>query len=341
MKKRPFQVRVIQGSLKKIASGVALSVAFVASVASNPPPPCGDGSTSGGVGLNDCDDGNLKNGDGCSEVCQVEPGFECSNPEQLEGPSECAPVFCGNGLGFIGGSSGFNINEECDDGDLNSDTPNACRTDCKRPACGDDILDDLFGETCDNGANNSDTASDGCRTDCTLPSCGDHIVDTGEECDDGNNNPNDGCSLGCVAAFCGDGINNNNSTEACDDGNTNNGDGCSVNCILEFCGDGVTNNNSDLNNPTEQCDDGANNSDTIPNACRIGCVSPGCGDNVLDNDEACDNGVLNSQFPNACRLDCAIPSCGDGLIDNLFAEQCDDGNLDDTDGCKSDCTLSN
>lgn len=34
-----------------------------------------------GDGLNfrqyDCDDGNLVNGDGCSSVCKVEPGFYC------------------------------------------------------------------------------------------------------------------------------------------------------------------------------------------------------------------------------------------------------------------------
>jgi cysteine-rich repeat protein len=342
MKKKSFYVMMTQGHFKKIASGIALSVAIIASVASSPsPPPCGDGSTSdGGAGLNNCDDGNLNNGDGCSKTCQVERGFECSDPGQITGPSECAPAFCGNGLRFTGVDFGFNVNEECDDGELNSDTtPNGCRTDCSLPACGDGILDDLFGEFCDEGANNSDTAPDGCRTGCILPSCGDTVVDAGEECDDGNNNPDDGCSPGCVADFCGDGINNNNNTEACDDGNTNDGDGCSSLCVIEFCGDSTTNNNPDPNNPNEQCDEGANNSDTTPNTCRVGCILPSCGDSVLDNGEVCDSGVLNSQFPNACRLDCATPSCGDGIVDDLFAEQCDDGNLDDTDGCKSDCTL--
>ena len=308
MKKKSFQVRVIQGPLQKIASGVALSVAIIASVACNPPPPpppCGDGETLGDRNFNECDDGNLLGGDGCDELCAIEPGFECSDP-QLGGASTCAPIECGNGLRFIEGFA-VNVNEECDDGELNSDTtPNACRTDCTRPSCSDGVADDLFGESCDDGANNSDTAPDGCRTDCALSSCGDNVIDTDEECDDGNNTPDDGCSPVCVADFCGDGINNNSNTEVCDDGNTSDGDGCDSSCVIELCGDGVTNNNPDPNNPTEQCDDGANNSDATPNAYRVGC---------------------------------AVPSCGDGIIDNLFGEQCDDGNTDDTDGCKSNCTL--
>ena len=61
-----------------------------------------------------------------------------------------AKPVCGNGV--------VEINEECDDGALNSDTvPDACRsTNCKRAFCGDGVVDlfedcegnNLSGETC-------------------------------------------------------------------------------------------------------------------------------------------------------------------------------------------------
>jgi hypothetical protein len=38
-------------------------------------------------------------------------------------------------------------------------------------------------EECDDGAANSDTQPDACRTSCRLPFCGDLVVDTGEDCD--------------------------------------------------------------------------------------------------------------------------------------------------------------
>ncbi|MCP3102463.1 myxococcus cysteine-rich repeat containing protein [Myxococcus sp. K15C18031901] len=45
---------------------------------------CGDGQVRGDEV---CDDGNLASGDGCSSVCQVEPGYECSGQ-----PSVCTPA---------------------------------------------------------------------------------------------------------------------------------------------------------------------------------------------------------------------------------------------------------
>ncbi len=48
--------------------------------------------------------------------------------------------------------------------------------------CGDGIKSRT--EACDNGPMNADRP-DACRTDCSLPTCGDNIVDSDEECDDG------------------------------------------------------------------------------------------------------------------------------------------------------------
>ena len=41
---------------------------------------CGDGI----LFTLECDDGNLINGDGCSDVCEVEEGYECMNGSQTE-----------------------------------------------------------------------------------------------------------------------------------------------------------------------------------------------------------------------------------------------------------------
>ena len=90
------------------------------------------------------------------------------------------------------------------------------------------------GEECDDG-NNDD--SDGCSSECATLACGDGVVHGSEECDDGNSASGDGCSAACTAEFCGDGIVNNG--EDCDDGNTDDEDGCWTTCIAPRCGDGV------------------------------------------------------------------------------------------------------
>lgn len=45
---------------------------------------CGDGLN---MGINECDDGNLINGDGCSSECRIEAGFECE--KQANGTDKC------------------------------------------------------------------------------------------------------------------------------------------------------------------------------------------------------------------------------------------------------------
>ncbi|USN54796.1 MAG: DUF4215 domain-containing protein [Candidatus Peribacteria bacterium] len=71
--------------------------------------------------------------------------------------------------------------------------------------CGDGIEQTQFGDECDDGASNSDVTPDACRTTCELPSCGDNVTDTGEECDDGNTSNGDGCSSICeVESLTGD-----------------------------------------------------------------------------------------------------------------------------------------
>ena len=53
--------------------------------------------------------------------------------------------------------------------------------------------------------------------------CGNNILESGEQCDDGNNNNFDECRNDCTLPFCGDAISDQNRGEECDDGNGLNG----------------------------------------------------------------------------------------------------------------------
>ncbi|MEO8681341.1 MAG: DUF4215 domain-containing protein [Vicinamibacterales bacterium] len=76
-----------------------------------PPTICGDGIR---AGIEQCDQGNLTNGDGCSAVCTVELGWSCVGT-----PSVCASV-CGDGI-RVG-------SEACDD--LNAMPGDGCSAVC-------------------------------------------------------------------------------------------------------------------------------------------------------------------------------------------------------------------
>jgi cysteine-rich repeat protein len=52
--------------------------------------------------------------------------------------------------------------------------------------CGDGVVQAEHGEQCDQGTGNSDVLPDACRTNCTPPVCGDEVTDSAEGCDDGN-----------------------------------------------------------------------------------------------------------------------------------------------------------
>ena len=301
---------------------------------------CGDGNVR--TGVEECDDNGNANDDGCSELCQIEPGYVCAGE-----PSVCNPT-CGNGV--------LDPGEECDDHDLeSSDGCNdncriepgfACTTDepsvCAR-TCGDGKVDQAS-EDCDDGDLD---IGDGCSASCRLepgfacigePSvcaftCGNGAIDDGEDCDDDNANPDDGCSANCKVedyyechdepsvcdGICGDG--KIRGTETCDDKGIEPGDGCSDLCQEE---DGYA------------CQDEPSVCDTV------------CGDGKIRGDEACDDENPNDN--DGCSAACAIedyytcedePSicdgiCGDGKIRGT--EQCDDEDLEPGDGCDGSCT---
>jgi cysteine-rich repeat protein len=129
------------------------------------------------------------------------------------------------------------------------------------PICGDGIVGNTPGETCDPPGSAVGSPGETCRNDCTY--CGDNVVNSGEACDDGNEINNDSCRNDCTLPDCGDGI--VDAGEECDDGNTNNNDGCRNDCTLPFCGDGIL-------DPGEQCDDGNN---TDGDGCSATCEEEG------------------------------------------------------------------
>jgi len=172
---------------------------------------CGGGSGSGecGDGARDpdeqCDDGNVTDGDGCSAACMIE-----------------IPAGCGDGV--VAGT------EQCDTAGESA----TCDVDCTLAECGDAIHNVAAGEACDDG--NVDNG-DGCSSDChvEIPGfCGDGNVGVDEQCDDGGETAT--CDLDCTPAACGDGTVNPTAGEQCDDANTAPGDGCSATCQAEACG---------------------------------------------------------------------------------------------------------
>jgi cysteine-rich repeat protein len=200
---------------------------------------CGDGSTDSGE---ECDDGNNNNADGCRNNCTepecgdgiLDPGESCDGT-LFEAGSACETcrgdcTCCGDGSTDSG--------EECDDGNNNNNDD--CRNNCTEPECGDGIVD--AGEECDAGAGNSNAPCAACRPDCTLPECGDDIADdTGcsdETCDgpDLGDTACETCRANCTC--CGDGV--VDTGEECDDGNNVDTDECLNDCTEPVGGEGCT-----------------------------------------------------------------------------------------------------
>lgn len=222
---------------------------------------CGDGVLNVTAG-EECEDGNVFSGDGCSESCLREGALFDASGNRVS--------LCGNRLVE---RSGDGAGEDCDDGNINNN--DGCSSNCLAEGsnaigatCGNndigDYLDTLAGEECDDGNARS---GDGCSSQCvhegspTLASVGNAVCGNGvrevpaENCDDGNTDNFDGCSENCLlegsagrgTSICGNGSIDHG--EECDDTNAVGGDGCSSRCLLEgssptamipsFCGDGI------------------------------------------------------------------------------------------------------
>lgn len=94
---------------------------------------CGDGLRN--VPQEECDDGNLVNGDGCNNQCLTE---RCGDGRLMEP-------------------------EQCDDG--NAVTGDGCSAACFIEYCGDGRIQELRGENCDDG---NVIGGDGCSAQCVL-----------------------------------------------------------------------------------------------------------------------------------------------------------------------------
>jgi cysteine-rich repeat protein len=163
--------------------------------------------------------------------------------------------------------------------------------------CGDGVVDPSC-EECDDGAANSDVVPDACRTTCLLPRCGDGVADTGEACDDGgDDDPCDGCTPGCVVPpglTCGDGIRTLECGELCDHGAANGPgpDACRADCALPACGDGTRDTG-------EECDDGnVRSCDGCSFDCRDETAMPDAdGNGVADACDVCRDFGLRAYLP--------------------------------------------
>ena len=128
---------------------------------------CGDGSP---TGVEECDDGNATNGDGCDNDCtfSCEGDEECSDGLVCNGEERCiaSENVCASGTVAPEGTA-------CDR-DGSAATRDWCiESDCRLSFCGDGIVDEPEGEQCDDG---NETNGDGCENDCVMTPAG---VDAG------------------------------------------------------------------------------------------------------------------------------------------------------------------
>ena len=77
---------------------------------------CGDGIVT--APIEQCDDGNISSNDGCSNTCQFEIGFTCSNSASNNPMTSCSEV-CGDGVRYLAA---------CDDG--NTVSGDGCSSSC-------------------------------------------------------------------------------------------------------------------------------------------------------------------------------------------------------------------
>jgi fibro-slime domain-containing protein len=234
---------------------------------------CGDGVIDPGES---CDDHNRNPGDGCSALCQVVGGWQCSGV-----PSVCVlTAVCGDGL--------LSVREACDDG--NTAGGDGCSADCQTIETG--YVCRVPGRPC-------------------VPDCGDGVKLLGEDCDDGNTTSGDGCSSlcqiepgatctgatggksTCTRAICGNGA--KEGTEACDCGtsSTSYPAGCNGPNGL-FFGDST----------------GCSTTCTKEPSCRTGATTracdASCGNGRIEVGEACDDG--NNNPGDGCSPTCTVES---------------------------------
>jgi cysteine-rich repeat protein len=181
----------------------------------------------------DCDDGDSCTRDrmmgsaaACSAVCEntaiTRPSAGdgcCPSGANANTDNDCE-ARCGNGVREGDETcDGATCPNTCpDDGDAcMTNTLRGSRSSCDAECVSEQIREPVDGDGCcpaDRPSSDSDCA----------PPCGNGALDSGEECDDSNNDDNDGCTSECKVNVCGDKIwrSKGSNPEECDIGDRSN-----------------------------------------------------------------------------------------------------------------------
>ncbi len=136
-------------------------------------------------------------------------------------------------------------------------------------------------------------------------SCGDGVRNSGEQCDDGNNNNADACPNDCQYAACGDNV--KEGLEECEPPNVG---ACLSNCLFRTGGGGGGGNGS-----SAASSESSYFTHPVP--------PDGCGNGVVDKaGEECDSGEHQNGY-GTCSYDCKLLYCGDGVISPQTGEDCE------------------
>ncbi len=299
---------------------------------------CGNGIVDIGE---ECDDGNLASGDGCTPNCTFGRGL-CCILQDLGTNDNCIPDV---------------LPSSCQSPNVQFFNQTTCTTPDNRCCKADGVFGSFstheplccsaFGGI--NGLTPSGNASGSCCIDNVTSTntdsvccdaqggsfaacCGNGVLNAGEECDDGNaNNVAGPCSLSCTNLVCGNNI--VESPEECDDGNLMNGDGCSSTCQDE---NGCCLASSSVEETITSCT-GFSGGCIPGGGVRADCAPLDSGPTF----SCCIGGQNLFTRPPCCPLLggtlglCPVFVCGDGNLDP--GEECDDGNLVNGDGCSSTC----
>jgi cysteine-rich repeat protein len=294
-----------------------------------------DGTVDGpGCNCTDSDNDGFFAQDGCGTAVDCNDASNIINPNA----SEICDGVDNNCDGV--NDEGFDLNT-----DLNNcgACSNVCSGSCEGGACfavcGNGIVED--GESCDEGAANSDTTPDSCRTNCTLPFCGDGVLDTSEQCDDGNNIDGDGCQANCtLLTACSDGTPvggtrpcGSSDIGACALGTQT----CSSNGTFGACVGEVGPAPETCNGIDDNCDgqtDENTEAECSPYACggASGCFTT-CGTAGAGSDFFCAPGFRCENTTQDVLFCVPDAVCGNGVVE--FGEQCDGGTC-----CNPNCTFA-
>ncbi len=318
-----------------------------------PAPRCGDGVVQTGE---ECDDGNLTSGDGCSRACTNEApsascnaGYSCVVNGKVDmGGGALLAWECGNRYGHHDrpmldpnqpacGDQGKCLRCETDfepwEGERGTEPPETPST------CGDGICQEIVCMAI--GCPQPETPSS-CPVDCApdaaiTPVCGNGIVEAYELCDDGNDNEEtDECSRcdinsAYINSRCGNGV--REGQEQCDDGNMINGDGCSNYCTWS---------QMEPTDPVPPSGNSCSNGyECVPAGGQISCSTSVVTEQLNGQDRACIRFGGQEGFCQSCPASGHNPGphpeivCGNGILED--GEECDDGNGHNFDGCTNWC----